>query len=319
MKDFKNLVWAEAYRPKSIDEYIFSDPALEERVGKWINDGVFPNMVLAGIQGTGKSSLARVLINEFDIDNGDTLFVDGSVYNKVDDVRDTIIPFTSIAPMSAFKVIVIEEAHRLTPDAQSALYDTIESSSSHVRFIFTTNFPKKISAPILSRCPLFTFDKFNRDQVTMRIADILEDKGVAPDDEESFENIESHIDMFKPDIRLIITSIQDSIVDDGERILPPSNSIKSSSIDGWIALWQDEDATKQDFLDMVYLADQTNFELFYTAIYEHGLHQFGEDHRGEAVVHISDFLSKAMGSSTQGIQSIHLEALIHTLFDYMGD
>lgn len=314
MNDLSNKIWAEKFRPETFEDYIFADETLQRQVQEWVKEGVFPNLILAGIQGTGKSSLARVLLNEFTVSQTDYMFVDGSVHNKVDDIRDKVIGFTNIAPMGDFKVVVLEEAHRLTKDAQSALLETIERSSDSVRFIFTTNFPKKLLAPVLSRCQLFTFDRFDEEAVFERIADILEASEVVLEDEESLDNVELHINAFKPDIRAIISSIQYSY-NDG-KLYPPSASIKSGSIDEWDRLWSAEKLDKAAVLDMVYLADATNYELFYTTIYEKGLHHF-ED-RGVAVVHISDFLAKAMSASTQGIQSIHLEALLHTLFDY-GD
>lgn len=310
MSDLSNKIWAEKFRPERFEDYIFTDKTLKRQVVEWVTDGIFPNLILAGIQGTGKSSLARVLLNEFGVSQTDYMFVDGSVHNKVDDIREKVIGFTNIAPMGDFKVVILEEAHRLTKDAQSALLETIERSSDSVRFIFTTNFPKKLLAPVLSRCQLFTFDQFDEEAVSDRLVDILEASDVVLEDEQSINNFQMHIQTFKPDIRAIISSIQYSY-NDG-KLYPPSSAIKSGSIDEWERLWSAEKLDKDALLGMVYLADATNYELFYTTIYEKGLHHF-ED-RGIAVVYISDYLAKAMSASTQGIQSIHLEALLHTLF-----
>lgn len=322
MKDFSQKIWAERFRPTSFDTYVFSNPELEDKCMNWLEEGVFPHLILAGIQGTGKSSLARVLINEFKVNSSDVMFVDGSVYNKVDDMRNRIIPFTDISALGNFKVVVIEEAHRLTADAQRSLYETIERKSDHVRFIFTTNYPKKIEAPIHSRCTVFHFNSFNEEAVLALIEHILEETGCVNFDDisdESIENIGRHISTFKPDIRAIISSIQHSIFDG--QVRPPSSSIVSSSISEWEEIWAQEDLTVEDMEDlfsMVTLVDNTNFEVFYTAIYEKGLHHFGEL-KGDAVVLISDYLARAMNVGTQGIQSIHMEALLHSLFGLGGD
>ncbi len=311
--DISNKVWAELYRPTTLSQYIFADPGLEMRAKDWVSKGVFPNLILAGIQGTGKSTLARVLINDCNVTASDVLFIDGSVYNKVDDIRDKVVMFAEISPLGDYKVVVIEEAHRLTKDAQSALFETVERTSDYVRFIFTTNYPKKLLPPLLSRCELFTFDGFNEDAVLDLIADIIEMEQIELSDE-SAVNVERHIAAHKPDIRSIISSIQYSYFDGA--IHPPSSSIKSSSIDDWTAIWS---ADKLDFeaaREMVYLADQTNYELFYTAIYENGLHHFEDP--GMAVVQISEYLHRAMNVNTQGIQSIHLEALLVILDSEVG-
>lgn len=321
MKDFSQNIWAEKHRPTSFDDYVFPTPDLEAKCMRWLEEGIFPHMILAGIQGTGKSSLARVLINEFKVNSSDVMIIDGSVFNKVDDMRLRVIPFTDISALGNFKVVVIEEAHRLTSDAQRALYETIERKSDHVRFIFTTNYPKKIEAPIQSRCPVIHFNNFNEDAVMQLIGFILEENGydVEQMDEDSIINIDEHIKTFKPDLRAIISSIQHSIAD-GEVGLP-SSSIVSSSIEAWEEIWGKESLTSDDISDlfsMVTLVDNTNFEVFYTAVYEKGLHHF-DSHTGDAVVLISDFLARAMNIGTQGIQSIHIEALLYSLFELGGD
>lgn len=313
MTDISNKVWAELYRPTTFEDYIFSDSALGERVNEWEVQGIFPNLVLAGIQGTGKSSLARVLVNEFGVTSSDTLFVDGSVHNKVDDVRDKIVAYADIAPMGNFKVVVVEEAHRLTKDAQSALFETVERTSDYIRFIFTTNYPNKLLAPLLSRCQVFHFNSFDEDGVFDLIERIMEEQGIEADDT-TIENITRHVEANKPDIRSIISSIQYSFVDG--KVLPPSNSIKSSSIDDWEKLWSSDSLDLSAVKELVYYADQTNYELFYTVLYEKGLHHFTD--RGQAVVYISDYLSRAMNVNTQGIQSIHLEALLYVLENEVG-
>lgn len=308
-------IWAEKYRPKSVSDYIFSDSKLQSAFDEWKTAKVFPNLILGGIQGTGKSSLARVLINEFDIDPSDYRFIDGSVHTGVDAIRDKAVAFSDIAPMGDFKLVIIEESHKMSDSAQKALLETIERRFSNVRFIFTTNFPQKLDAALASRCQTFIFNKFNEDGVYDLLDRVINNE--MPDlPPEDLPVVEDHIRAFAPDIRAIISSLQYSYI--GGRLLPPNNSIKSSSVESWDALWATPAGTPiyDQLIDLCSLVDTNNYEVFYTSIYMNGLHHFGEK-RGSAVVRISEQLSKAMSATTQGIHSIHMEALIHLLFNYL--
>lgn len=102
-------LWVERYRPKTVDEYVFTDPKLKETVNEWIATGQIGNIILSGGPGTGKTTLAKVLVNELDISEYDFMEINASRTNSVDDVRDKITNFVQMIPFGAFKVVLLDE------------------------------------------------------------------------------------------------------------------------------------------------------------------------------------------------------------------
>ena len=134
-------LWVEKYRPKKVEDYVFRDNAQRKQVASWIKEGSIPHLLLSGTAGIGKTTLARVLCNELNIEDYDVLEINASRENNVDTVRDKIINFVQMIPFGPFKVVLLDEADYLTPNAQAILRGVMETYSNHSRFILTCNYP----------------------------------------------------------------------------------------------------------------------------------------------------------------------------------
>ena len=130
-------------------------------------------MLFSGIQGSGKTTLAKILINKLDINPGDVLEINASQQRGIDVVRDNILNFTSTWPFGKFKIVFLDEADYMTPDAQATLRGVMEKYSNSCRFILTCNYPHKIIPAIHSRCQGFHFDELEETEFTARMAEIL--------------------------------------------------------------------------------------------------------------------------------------------------
>jgi DNA polymerase III delta prime subunit len=161
-------------------------------------------VLLAGPRQSGKTTLARILINSCDIDPYDVLEVNASRKNKVDDFRDTISNFCMTMPLGRGKVVLLDEAHMVTAAAQAILFNLMETFEGTVRFILTCNYPNKILSPIKSRCTKFHFAEMNRVEFTARAASVLIEEGVEFD----LELLDQYVGKRYPDLRETINDLE---------------------------------------------------------------------------------------------------------------
>ena len=131
-------LWVEKYRPKTIDGYVFKDDTLREQITKWIKDGSIPHIMLSGNAGTGKTTLAKMLLNEIGVQDTDILIANGSKEGRKIEWVDKLIGFCQTMPFGDFKVVLIDEADYMNKESvQPALRNLMEDYSQSVRFIFT--------------------------------------------------------------------------------------------------------------------------------------------------------------------------------------
>jgi DNA polymerase III delta prime subunit len=166
-------LWVEKYRPKKVSDYVFRDNNQRRQVENWIKDGSIPHLLLSGSAGIGKTTLAKVLCHELGIEDFDVLEINASRDNNVETVRDKIINFVQMIPFGPFKVVLLDEADYLTPNAQAILRGVMETYSNHSRFILTCNYPNRIIPAIHSRCQGFHVEKTDQTEYTARVATIL--------------------------------------------------------------------------------------------------------------------------------------------------
>jgi replication factor C small subunit len=219
-------LWAEKYRPKTIDEYVFKDDAQRRQIKAWVKDGSIPHLLFSGSAGIGKTTLAKVLLNELEVGEYDILEMNASRENNVDTVRDKIINFVQMIPFGPFKVVLLDEADYLTPSAQAVLRGVMETYSDHSRFILTCNYPNRIIPALHSRCQGFHFTKGDQDEFTARIGDILIKEGVDLN-EETVNLLDTYVKLTFPDFRKCINRVQQNIVD-GKLMAPTAGDSDSA-------------------------------------------------------------------------------------------
>lgn len=202
-------MWDEKYRPKSIAEYTFHDNLLRNKVHEWIKDKVIPNLLLSGVPGSGKSSLSMILVEELGIDPMDVITINASDENDVDTIRVKVKSFISTYAMGTFKIVRLEEADRLSIQAQDALKAMMEEYKDVSRFIFTCNTENRITGPLKSRLQHFRFAKPNRDDVTEYVATVLVHEKV----KFTVPLLDKYVATAYPDIRKIISLLQQNTVD----------------------------------------------------------------------------------------------------------
>jgi DNA polymerase III delta prime subunit len=198
-------LWVEKYRPNTADGYVFVDQAQREQVQQWIRDGSIPHLMLSGSAGTGKTTLAKLLINELGVDEYDVMWANGSKEARKIEWVDKLIGFCQTMPFGKFKVVLIDEADYMNKDSvQPALRNLMEDYSQTVRFILTCNYPHKIIAPIHSRCQGFHIVKTDHVEFTARVATVLLEESVAFD----MDVLDSYVKATYPDLRKCLNLVQ---------------------------------------------------------------------------------------------------------------
>jgi replication factor C small subunit len=197
-------LWVEKYRPNTIEGYVFRDAHQREEIESWIKQGSIPHLIFSGGAGIGKTTLAKILINQLEIDPYDILEINASTTNSVDDVRDKIINFVSTMPFGNFKIVLLDEADYLSPNAQAALRGVMETYHETARFILTCNYPHKIIPALHSRCQGFHIQKTDATEFTARVATVLVEEGVEFD----LDTLDSYVKATYPDLRKCLNLVQ---------------------------------------------------------------------------------------------------------------
>jgi replication factor C small subunit len=197
-------LWVEKYRPNTIDGYVFRDQHQKEQVQQWIKQGSIPHLLFSGNAGIGKTTLAKILFNELDVNPLDILEINASRTNSVEDVRDKIVNFVQMIPFGDFKVVLLDEADYLSPNAQAALRGVMEEYHTTARFILTCNYPNRIIPALHSRCQGFHIEKVDQTEFTARVAEILITEGVEFD----IDTLDTFVKATYPDLRKCINMVQ---------------------------------------------------------------------------------------------------------------
>ena len=208
-------LWTELYRPSTLEGYVFRDNDQKHQVEGWISSGAIPHLLFSGAPGVGKTTLAKILINQLGVQDVDVLEINASRENSVDNVRERITNFVATMPFGEFKVVLLDEADYISSSGQAALRGVMETYSSTARFILTCNYPYKVIPALHSRCQGFHIEKIDTTEFTARIATVLVTEGVEID----IDTLDSYVKATYPDLRKCINLVQMNSVD-GKLVRP---------------------------------------------------------------------------------------------------
>jgi replication factor C small subunit len=202
-------LWVEKYRPKNLDGYVFRDEHQRKQAKLWVKEKSIPHLLFSGAAGIGKTTMAKILINELGIEEFDVLEINASRTNSVDEVRNKITNFVQMIPFGPFKVVLLDEADYLSPNAQAALRGVMEEYHMTSRFILTCNYPNRIIPAIHSRCQGYHMERIDQTEFTARVATILVEEQVDID----LETLDLYVKATYPDLRKCINMVQQNVTD----------------------------------------------------------------------------------------------------------
>ena len=200
-------LWVERHRPQTVGD-IKGQKAIVDRLKAYAESRTFPHLLFAGPPGTGKTTAALALTKDV-FGEGyriNLLEMNASDERKLESIRTKVKQFARTAPSpgTTFKVIFLDEADALTPDAQGALRRIMEQNAETCRFILSCNYSSKIIEPIQSRCAVFRFRPLVEDRVLEMVTSVAADEGIKLDDDAAVAIAQVSLG----DLRKAITSLQ---------------------------------------------------------------------------------------------------------------
>jgi len=255
----EHTLWVEKYRPETLDGYV-GNHSIVEKVKIYLDSGDVPHLLLFGTAGTGKTTLAKLIAKNIDCD---LMYINASDENNVDTVREKIKNFASTIGFRQWKLIILDESDYLTPNAQAALRNLMETFSKTTRFILTCNYVEKIIDPIQSRCQVFGITPPSKKDVAIRVNQILQTEKVTfkPED------LVSIINAGYPDIRRILNSCQRQVVN-GELKVDNQTLVESNYMEKISELLSSKPDKKQLFTSIRQLLADSQVK-DYTSLYRH--------------------------------------------------
>lgn len=195
-----NSIWVEKYRPKSIKDLVLEEET-RQLLERFLSEDEIPHLILSGRVGSGKTTVAKILINQL---NCDSITLNASDERGIDTVREKIKMFAMMVSMHRWKVVFLDEADMLTFEAQTSLRNLMEAYSAHTRFILTCNYLNRIIEPLRSRSQVIEFIGMRRKDIVQLLEGILKTENVGHTVDDTMELV----DLYYPDIRSMINNLQ---------------------------------------------------------------------------------------------------------------
>ena len=284
-KKVNNSLWVEKYRPSKLTEYVGNEH-LKDKVKDYLESGEIPHLLFFGKAGTGKTTLAKLIVNSIDCDH---IIINASDENNVDTVRNKVKGFASTVGFKDMKIIILDEFDYMTPNAQAILRNLMETFSRHCRFILTCNYVEKVISPIRSRTQEFQIVPPSKKEVAVQISQILGKEGV------SFQptDLVPIIDSSYPDIRKIINTCQLNSTK-GELKLDTTSVIDSDLKSKVVEILKSNDDKKNKWKNIRQaVADSRtqDFTELYTFLYEK-VEDYGGKNTSNIILILSESQSK---------------------------
>jgi replication factor C small subunit len=281
MSNSENSLWVERYRPSGLEGYVGNEHIIQ-KVNIYIENNDVPHLLLHGEAGTGKTTLAKIIVNAIDCDY---LYVNASDERGIDTLREKIRGFAASVGFRTWKVVILDESDYLTRDAQAALRNLMETFSKSTRFILTCNYPEKVIDPIQSRCQTFEIIPPTKKDVAKRLNDILINEGI----QFEMQDLAVIVNSGYPDIRRVINAAQRQVIN-GRLVIDKQSSIESTYSEKIVDILKSGVDTKSKFTQIrQILADSKvrDYTKLYSTLYER-VDEYAGNKVGTTIVNIAE-------------------------------
>tara|TARA_R100000908_G_scaffold62171_2_gene41135 strand:+ start:1449 stop:2363 length:915 start_codon:yes stop_codon:yes gene_type:complete len=269
----------EKYRSKTLDDYVGNEH-IKKTINQYISQNDIQNLIFYGPAGTGKTTLAKLIVNNL---NCDHLYINASDERGIETIRDKVSGFASSASFKPLKVVILDEADFLTIQAQASLRNVIETFSRSTRFIMTCNYVERIIDPLQSRCQVLKVIPPSKGDVAKHIAWILEEENT------SFElqDIKTITNQFYPDLRKCLNTAQLS-TQDNKLVIDKSVLVSSNYMTSILKELSNAKPKWREIRQIIANANVSDFEELYRYLYDNA-HVYASGREGMVAIYINEY------------------------------
>ncbi len=305
MVNTENSLLVEKYRPSKLETYVGNEN-IKKSISKYLEQNDIQNLIFYGPAGTGKTTLAKLCVQNLDCDH---LYINASDERGIETIRDKVQGFASVASFKPLKVVILDEADFLTIQAQASLRNIIETFSRTTRFIMTCNFVERIIDPLQSRCQVLKIVPPTKKDVAKHLNWILQQESI----EHDINDLVPLVNQYYPDLRKCINTIQLSTQDNTLK-LDHSILVSSNYIDKVITELSkgNKVSSFNNIRQIIADANVDDFDELFRALYDRSS-EYYKDKEGTAVLAINEHQYKA---NFRIDKEINIMSLIQTLIKY---
>ena len=267
MANTENSLLVEKYRPNKLENYVGNEN-IKKSISKYLEQNDIQNLIFYGPAGTGKTTLAKLIVKNLDCDY---IYINASDERGIETIRDKVSSFASVASFKPIKVVILDEADFLTIQAQASLRNIIETFSRTTRFILTCNYVERIIDPLQSRCQVLKIVPPTKKDVAKHLHWICNEELITHE----INELVPLVNQYYPDLRKCINTIQLSTVDGGANDLylnlDPSVLVSSNYIDEVISKLKDPQPKFKEIRQIIANANVDDFEELFKSLFENEL------------------------------------------------
>jgi replication factor C small subunit len=281
-----NNLWVEKYRPTKLADYVGNEH-LKSKVEGYLENGEIPHLLLYGKAGTGKTTLAKLIVKSIECDY---MVINASDENNVETVRNKVKNFASSMGFKPFKIILLDEFDYMSQPSQAILRNLMETFSAHCRFILTCNYVDKVIEPIQSRCQSFQIIPPTKKDVAMQVSKILKAENV----EFEVKDLVPIIDASYPDIRKVINTCQLNS-NKGKLQVDVQNLLENDYKNKIIEILKSKDDKRNKYMKVrqtLIDSKSKDFTDLYTALYDN-VEDYGGENTSNVILILGDGVNKS--------------------------
>jgi replication factor C small subunit len=280
MSSKQHTLWVEKYRSQNLSTYVGNEQ-IKGTISKYLEQNDIQNFIFYGPAGTGKTTLAKLIVNNL---NCDYLYINASDERGIDTIRDKVQGFSSVASFKPLKVVILDEADFLTIQAQASLRNIIETFARTTRFILTCNYVERIIDPLQSRCQVLKIVPPSKQDIAYHIIDILKKENVGM----GAEDLKLVINQFYPDLRKMLNTLQMGVT--GDEVVIDKNILVSSNYKNQVLMELCKPTSKSFNNIRQIIADSSvnDFEELFRFLFDN-VDKYAPTSMGEVIIHIEEY------------------------------